>query len=155
MKKLKTTLAALMIMSSSTIFADGHQLKVGMITTLSGGGSGLGIDVRDGFMLAVKGNQNISVIIKDDQRKPDIAVQLADKMIQSDKIDVLPRIIWSNLAMAVISAAVNQRILYLSPNAIPSKLTIKSCLNSYFNVDWQKDNMNEESRGYATSHRFK
>ena len=63
MKKLKTTLAALMIMSSSTIFADGHQLKVGMITTLSGGGSGLGIDVRDGFMLAVKGNQNISVII--------------------------------------------------------------------------------------------
>jgi hypothetical protein len=87
MKKLKTTLAALMIMSSSTIFADGHQLKVGMITTLSGGGSGLGIDVRDGFMLAVKGNQNISVIIKDDQRKPDIAVQLADKMIQSDKVD--------------------------------------------------------------------
>ena len=105
MKKLKTTLAALMIMSSSTIFADGHQLKVGMITTLSGGGSGLGIDVRDGFMLAVKGNQNISVIIKDDQRKPDIAVQLADKMIQSDKVDVLTGIIWSNLAMAVVPAA--------------------------------------------------
>ena len=28
--------------------------KVGMITTLSGGGAGLGIDVRDGFMLAIK-----------------------------------------------------------------------------------------------------
>ena len=45
-----------------------QQIKVGMITTLSGGGSGLGIDVRDGFMLAVKGNKNISVITKDDQR---------------------------------------------------------------------------------------
>ena len=65
-----------------------QKIKVGMITTLSGGGSGLGIDVRDGFMLAVKGNNNISVITKDDQRKPDIAVQLADKMIQSDKVDV-------------------------------------------------------------------
>ena len=32
-----------------------QKIKVGMITTLSGGGSGLGIDVRDGFMLAVKG----------------------------------------------------------------------------------------------------
>ena len=27
--------------------------KIGMITTLSGGGAGLGVDVRDGFMLAI------------------------------------------------------------------------------------------------------
>ena len=53
MKNLTTTLAALVIMSASSTFADGHKVKVGMITTLSGGGSGLGIDVRDGFMLAV------------------------------------------------------------------------------------------------------
>ena len=61
------------------------------------------IDVRDGFMLAVKmsGNENIEVVIEDDQRKPDIAVQLADKMIQSEKVDVMTGIIWSNLAMAV------------------------------------------------------
>src|SRR6056300_523733 len=155
MKKLKTTLAALMIMSSSTIFADGHQLKVGMITTLSGGGSGLGIDVRDGFMLAVKGNQNISVIIKDDQRKPDIAVQLADKMIQSDKVDVLTGIIWSNLAMAVVPAAVNQGKFYLSPNAGPSKLAGKGCHKNYFNVAWQNDNLHEAAGGYANSAGFK
>ena len=61
-------------------------VKVGMITTLSGGGAGLGIDVRDGFMLAVKqsGRNDIEVVIEDDQRKPDLAVQLADKMIQSE-----------------------------------------------------------------------
>jgi len=89
MKNLTTILGALLLMYSTSVNADGHKVKVGMITTLSGGGSGLGIDVRDGFMLAVKNNKNISVIIKDDQRKPDIAVQLADKMIQSDKVDVL------------------------------------------------------------------
>ena len=100
-------------------------VKVGMITTLSGGGSGLGIDVRDGFLLAVKDNKNIQVLVKDDQRKPDIAVQLADKMIQSDKVDVLTGIIWSNLAMAVVPAAVNQDIVYLSPNAGPSALAAK------------------------------
>ena len=93
MRKFTTTLGALLVMATSSTFADGHKVKVGMITTLSGGGSGLGIDVRDGFMLAVKGNKNISVITKDDQRKPDIAVQLADKMIQSDKVDVLTGII--------------------------------------------------------------
>jgi len=53
------------------------ETKVGMITTLSGGGAGLGIDVRDGFMLAVKqsGRSDIKVVIEDDQRKPDVAVK--------------------------------------------------------------------------------
>ena len=69
MKKFTTTLGALMVMAASSTFADGHKVKVGMITTLSGGGSGLGIDVRDGFMLAIKGNNNISVITKDEDRK--------------------------------------------------------------------------------------
>src|SRR5210317_442923 len=149
MKKLKTTLAALMIMSSSTIFADGHQLKVGMITTLSGGGSGLGIDVRDGFMLAIKGNQKISVIVKDDQRKPDIAVQLADKMIQSEKVDVLTGIIWSNLAMAVVPSVTAQGKFYLSPNAGPSALAGKGCHPNYFNVAWQNDSLHNGGGAYA------
>ena len=83
-------------------------LKIGMITTLSGGGSGLGIDVRDGFLLATKGSNALEVVIEDDQRKPDIAVQLADKMIQSEKVDVMTGIIWSNLDMAVVPAATAQ-----------------------------------------------
>ena len=70
-------------------FADGHKAKVGMITTLSGGGSGLGIDVRDGFLLALKGNNNIEVVIEDDQRKPDKAVHVADKMINYEKDTIL------------------------------------------------------------------
>ena len=63
--------------------------------------------------------------MEDDQRKPDIAVQLADKMIQSDKVDVLTGIIWSNLAIAVVPAAVQQGKFYLSPNAGPSLLAGK------------------------------
>ena len=76
-----------------------------MITTLSGGGAGLGLDVRDGFLLALAqaGRDDIELVIEDDQQKPDIAVQLADKMIQSERVDVMTGIIWSNLAMAVIS----------------------------------------------------
>ncbi|MEQ6202434.1 ABC transporter substrate-binding protein [Sulfitobacter sp. HNIBRBA2951] len=139
-------------------FADGHgaKVKVGMITTLSGGGAGLGLDVRDGFMLAVKqsGNENIEVVIEDDQRKPDIAVQLADKMIQSEKVDVLTGIIWSNLAMAVVPAAVAQGKFYLSPNAGPSALAGKGCNANYFNVAWQNDNLHEAAGAYANTAGF-
>lgn len=132
-------------------------LKVGMITTLSGGGSGLGIDVRDGFMLAIKqsGNKDVEVVIEDDQRKPDIAVQLTDKLIQSEKVDILTGIIWSNLAMAVVPAAVNQGKFYLSPNAGPSALAGKGCNKNYFNVAWQNDNLHEAAGGYSNTAGFK
>lgn len=148
---LATALAAL----STASFAD--PLKVGMITTLSGGGAGLGIDARDGFMLAVKqsGNTDIEVVIEDDQRKPDVAVQLADKMIQSDKVDVMTGIIWSNLAMAVIPSVTAQGKFYLSPNAGPSALAGKGCHPNYFNVAWQNDNLHEAAGAYATSQGYK
>ena len=127
------------------------EVKVGMITTLSGGGAGLGIDVRDGFMLAIEqsGRDDIEVVIEDDQRKPDIAVQLSDKMIQSERVDVMTGIIWSNLAMAVVPSAVNQGVFYLSPNAGPSPLAGKGCHQNYFNVAWQNDNLHEAAGAYA------
>ncbi len=135
--------------------AYGDKVKVGMITTLSGGGSGLGIDIRDGFALAVKDEPNIEIISGDDQRKPDIAVQLADKMIQSDKVDIITGIVWSNLAMAVVPAVVNQEKFYLSPNAGPSLLAGKKCHKNYFNIAWQNDNLHEAAGGYASSAGFK
>jgi branched-chain amino acid transport system substrate-binding protein len=153
MKKLLATAAALALGAGMA----SAEVKVGMITTLSGGGAGLGIDVRDGFMLAVEqsGRDDIEVVIEDDQRKPDIAVQLSDKMIQSEKVDVLTGIIWSNLAMAVIPGAVAQGKFYLSPNAGPSALAGKGCHQNYFNVAWQNDNLHEAAGAYANSAGYK
>ena len=119
--KLAAGIAALLATTAAA-----EPIKIGMITTLSGGGAGLGIDVRDGFMLAIKqagdAAAEIEVIVEDDAQKPEIAVQIADKMIQSDKVDILTGIIWSNLAMAVVPNAVAQGKFYLSPNAGPSQL---------------------------------
>ena len=156
--KVKTLLAAgCAAMLATAGMADDHKVKVGMITTLSGGGAGLGIDVRDGFLLAAKmaGNDALEIVVEDDQRKPDIAVQLADNMIQSEKVDVLTGIIWSNLAMAVVPAATAQGKFYLSPNAGPSALAGKGCHPNYFNVAWQNDNLHEAAGGYANSAGFK
>ena len=155
--KLRTLAVSAALSLTSIFTAAAEPVKVGMITTLSGGGAGLGIDVRDGFLLAVKksGNKDIDVIVEDDSRKPDIAVQLADKMIQSEKVDILTGIIWSNLAMAVVPAATAQGKFYLSPNAGPSALAGKGCHENYFNVAWQNDNLHEAAGAYANDAGFK
>ena len=154
--KVKRIVATAVAASLAASVAVAAPLKVGMITTLSGGGAGLGKDVHDGFMLAIEqsGNADIQVIVKDDQRKPDLAVQIADEMIQSDKVDVLTGIIWSNLALAVVPSAVRQGKFYLSPNAGPSALAGKGCHENYFNVAWQNDNLHEAAGAYANTAGF-
>ncbi|VCU57831.1 Branched-chain amino acid ABC transporter, amino acid-binding protein (TC 3.A.1.4.1) [Tritonibacter mobilis] len=153
MKKFLMATAATALMSSVAM----AEVKVGMITTLSGGGASLGIDTRDGFMLAMDeaNRDDVEVVIEDDQRKPDIAVQLADKMIQSEKVDVLTGIVWSNLAMAVVPAATAQGLFYLSTNAAPAQLAGKGCNPNYFSVSYQNDNLHEGAGAYATQAGFK
>ncbi len=143
--------AALVLGLGVSGLAFAEPVKVGMITTLSGGGAGLGTDVRDGFMLSLKlsGNKDVEVVTEDDAMKPEIAVQIADKMIQSDKVDVLTGIIWSNLAMAVVPSVVAQGKFYLSPNAGPSPLAGEKCDKNYFNVAYQNDNFHEAAGNYA------
>lgn len=152
---LAAGLLALSVGVSGTAFAE--PIKIGMITTLSGGGAGLGIDVRDGFMLALEqaGNKEIEVVTEDDAQKPEMAVQIADKMIQSEKVDILTGIIWSNLAMAVVPNAVAQGKFYLSTNAGPSALAGAKCNENYFNVAWQNDNLHEAMGAYANEAGYK
>lgn len=132
-------------------------VKIGMITTLSGGGAGLGIDIRDGFLLAIKesGNKDIKVIVEDDAQKPELAVQIADKMVQSEKVDILTGIVWSNLAMAVVPGVVGQGTFYLSTNAGPSALAGANCNPNYFNVAYQNDNLHEAMGNYANTANYK
>ncbi|MBN9348713.1 MAG: ABC transporter substrate-binding protein, partial [Devosia sp.] len=130
--------------------AQAEPVKIGVITTLSGGGAGLGIDMRDAFQLAIKqsGNSEIELVVEDDAQKPELAVQIAEKMIQSDKVDLMTGIIWSNLAMAVVPNTVAQDVIYLSPNAGPSALAGANCHPNYFNVAYQNDNFHEAMGEY-------
>ncbi|TYO89186.1 ABC transporter substrate-binding protein [Oceanicella actignis] len=131
--------------------------RIGMITTLSGGGAHLGVDVRDGFQLALEqaGRKDVELIVRDDARKPDMAKSLADEMIQKDKVAILTGIIWSNLAMAVVPSAVRQGVFYISPNAGPSALAGRGCHRNYFNVAWQNDDLHAAMGAYMKAQGFK
>ncbi len=131
-------------------------VKIGMITTLSGGGASLGVDIRDGFQLALDmqggelGGQATELIIVDDARKVENAKQIATRMLKQDDVDVVTGIVWSNLAMAVVPTVTRAGKFYVSPNAGPSALAGKRCDANYFNVAWQNDNLHEAAGQYVT-----
>jgi branched-chain amino acid transport system substrate-binding protein len=130
-------------------------VRIGMITTLSGGGSSLGIDVRDGFMLAVEqgggklGGVPVQVDVEDDARKSARAVQIAQRMIQRDGVHIVTGIIWSNLALAAVPQVLKADAFYISPNAGPSQFAGADCHKNYFNVAWQNDNLHEAVGKYV------
>ncbi len=156
MRRVSTVLAAAILAVSSTAAAD--PLKIGMITTLSGPGAGLGIDIRDGFQLALDrlggmlGGVVTQVVEGDDQRKPDIAVQLARRMIARDGVHIVTGIVWSNLALAVMPTVVRGDVFFISANAGPSALAGAQCNPYFFNVAWQNDN-NHEAMGQVVQDR--
>ena len=151
MKTLRTTALAALTVSAMVSTAQAETVTVGMITTLSGGGAGLGVDVRDGFQLALEmaGEHSIRLVVEDDGQRPELAVQIAERMIQSERADILTGIIWSNLAMAVVPSTVAQDIFYISPNAGPSPLAGANCHPNYFNAAWQNDMLHEAAGQHA------
>lgn len=156
---VKHTVLATSLCVSGASFAE--VAKIGMITTLSGGGASLGIDIRDGFELALKerngqlGGVSIEMIVVDDARKVDNAKQIATRMVQQDQVDIMTGIVWSNLAMAVIPSVTADGTIYVSPNAGPSLLAGKRCHPNYFNVAWVNDNLHEAMGQYVQAQGYK
>ena len=148
-KSLRSTLttAALLCLAGSALAAD--KVKVGMLSTLSGPGAGLGVDIRDGFNLALKhsggkfGGLPVEVIVADDQAKPDAARQTADRLVKQDKVDFMTGVVFSNVMLAVGKPVFDSKTFYISANAGPSQLAGADCNPYFFNVAWQNDNLHE------------
>ena len=104
---VRSTLAVLAACAALTTAHAADRVKVGMLSTLSGPGAGLGIDIRDGFNLALKhtggklGGLPAEVVIADDQASPDAAKQTTDRLLKRDRVDFMTGVVFSNVMLAV------------------------------------------------------
>ena len=137
MNKIIFLCAALCLIISNQLMAM-EPVKIGMVTTLSTKAGYLGEEMRDGFKLAIDqengmlGGVPVELLVEDSGRKPEKAKQIADRYIKKDGIKILTGIIFSNVAMAVVPKVVREDVIYLSPNAGPSKLAGKGCDKKLF-----------------------
>lgn len=138
---------AAVLFAAPALAAD--NVKIGLLSTLSGPGAGLGIDIRDGFQLAVKlnggklGGLPAEVIVADDQASPDVGRQTADRLVKRDKVDFMTGIVFSNVMLAVGAPTFAAKTFYISANAGPSQLAGEQCNPYFFSASYQNDNMHE------------
>jgi len=136
-------------------------VKVGLLSTLSGPGAGLGVDIRDGFQLAVKlsggkfSGRAVDVVVADDQASPDVGRQTADRLVKRDKVDFMTGIVFSNVMLAVGAPTFQSKTFYISANAGPSQYAGEQCNPYFFSASYQNDNMHEAVGKVVTDKGFK
>ena len=152
---MKQILMAAMIsaaMVAGTASAD--TVKVGYMTTLSGGAGIIGKQMQNAVNLAMEhtdgklGGMDAEIIFGDDQRKPDVAKQLANRLIKSERVDVVAGVIWSNLLMAIHKQVTRSETLLISSNAGPSPIAGVGCHKNFVSMSWQNDQTPEAMGKY-------
>jgi branched-chain amino acid transport system substrate-binding protein len=154
-----TALVLATLAAAGALAAD--KVKVGFVSTLSGPSSALGIDIRDGFLLAVKlnggklGGLPAEVLVSDDQFKPDVAKQQFEKNVKRDKVDFMTGVVFSNIMLAALPEALDNKTIYISPNAAPSSMAGKDCNPLFYAVSWPNDAYHEAAGQYANTRDLK
>jgi branched-chain amino acid transport system substrate-binding protein len=157
--KIKLLAAALLVFSVNAQGAD--KVKIGFISTLSGPSAAIGVDIRDAFLLAVKTNGGklgglpAEVLVGDDQFKPDVGRQIAEKNVKVDKVNFLTGIVFSNIMLASVPIAFENKLIYVSPNAAPSPMAGKDCNPYLFVASWPNDAYHEAAGQHATNRGYR
>jgi branched-chain amino acid transport system substrate-binding protein len=161
MKKTLLAVALAFTASAQVPSQAADKVKIGFISTLSGPSAALGVDIRDAFMLAVKlnggklGGLPAEVLIGDDQFKPEVGRQLAEKDVKLDKVNFLTGFVFSNIMLASVPVAFENKTIYVSPNAAPSPLAGKQCNPYFFVASWPNDAYHEAAGQHATDKGYK
>ena len=153
--------AALSVGATSALAQSASKIKIGLVSTLSGPNGALGEEIRDAFNLAVQlnggslGGVPVEVLVADDQFNPQVGKQLFERMVKRDKVDFMTGVVFSNIMLAGLPEAVNEKVFYISPNAAPSPLAGKDCNPFFFVASWPNDAYHEMAGQHSTVRGFK
>jgi branched-chain amino acid transport system substrate-binding protein len=131
-------------------------VKIGLITTLSGPEAVMGNPMRDSANLALSmlggkvGGLPADIVFGDDQQKPDLGRQQAEKMLKKDKVDFITGMLGSNVLLAVYQQVVSSHTILISANSGPHQLAGAMCSPYFFAMASQNDEAPEAMGHYLT-----
>ena len=142
-------LAVLAVILAALVFnltrERGEGVRIGFVTTLTGGSAAIGADMRDAFELALDhigremGGRPVTVVYEDDGQNPDTGLQKTERLVQRDGVHFVTGYIWSNVLLASYRAGIDGGAFVISANAGPSELAGVQCTPNFFSTSWQND----------------
>ncbi len=130
--------------------AGAEEVRIGFLNTTTGGGAVIGKHMENGWKLGLAhqgwekdgdklGGVPTRIFYGDDQAKTDVALREVDRMMKSDRVNIVAGIIWSNVMMAVARPILDGKIALVATNAGPSPLAGAGCSPLFISTSWQND----------------
>lgn len=138
-----------------------NELKIGFLSTLSGPAGAIGVEIRDGFNLALKtaggklGGLPTEVIFADDTLNPELGKQLAERLLKRDRVNLMTGVVFSNVMLAVWPTIQAAKTFYIGPNATPTRITGEACSPYFMSASWPNEGYHEAAGHYAKSKGYK
>lgn len=114
---------------------DGHTIKVGVLASLTGPLESYGKQTVRGFELGIDyategkreiAGKKIEFVVEDTETKPDVAVQKATKLLETDKVDFLVGSSSSGDTLAVLPLAEEYKKIMVVEPAVADSITGKN-----------------------------
>lgn len=162
--KLKQLVAATSAALAIGLSVNAHAadpIKIGFIGELSGPQAANGQDMLDGFMMLVEqnggklGGYPVQILRRDSQLKPEVANQIADELIEKEKVAIAVGFSFSNIVMAVAKKFSNAGVVMIGSGAGPAPIAGEQCAANRFVVSKQNDQFAEAMGKYASDKAYK
>jgi branched-chain amino acid transport system substrate-binding protein len=146
MKKIKTSVATGLLFASLTTlpcWASQDDIKIGVVTPLSGTYAAVGQPVRWGLELAAReineaggvAGRKLVLIFEDEEANPAVAVQKAERLIQLEKVDFLTGMVNSGSTLAVGQLGERNNKLVSTTVSFADSITGEKCSPNVFRVN--------------------
>jgi branched-chain amino acid transport system substrate-binding protein len=162
---LKTRILTLAAGAAIVVAAPAAQaqtpVKIAVMAELSGPQAALGQDQLDALKLAVEekggklGGVPVQVLPRDTQLKPEVANQIADELIEKEKVNFVLGPSFANIFMAVNKKLTAAGVVIVGTNAGPAPAAGAQCSPNQFVVSKQNDQFAEAMGKYATDKGYK
>jgi branched-chain amino acid transport system substrate-binding protein len=134
-----------------------NELKIGYLSTLSGPAGAIGVEIRDGFNLALKmaggklGGLPTEIIFADDTLNPETGKQLAERLLKRDRVNLMTGVVFSNVMLAAWPTIQEAKVFYIAPNSTPTSITGQGCNPHFVSAAWPNEGHHEAAGHYAKS----
>ena len=134
---------ALAVLALAGTAASAQNIRIGVVTPLSGTYAGIGQQVKWGLDLAAKEinaaggvmGRKLELIYEDEEANPAVAVQKAEKLLQVSKVDFLTGTVNSGSTLAVGQLAERNNRLAATTVSFADSITTDKCSPNMFRVN--------------------
>ena len=159
--RIVPTLAIPLVVAGLAGPAVAQELRIGFLNTTTGSLAVIGAHMENGWKLGLEsegwakngdrlGGVPSKITYADDQSKTDVGVREVERMIKSDRVQVVAGVLVSNVMMAINKTVFDANVSLLSTNAGPAPLAGDICNPLFVSASFMNDQNAEATGELAT-----